>query len=296
MIRKTCAHVISVIVALTLAGCFDPPEDGGPAPDPLLYEITDSDGEVEGWMLGTIHALPDGVKWRTENIDLVVGKADYLIVEVAGLEERRSMAATFQSLANSPDQPPIEQRVYPEWRPALSDLIDRSGYSEDDFDDTETWAAALMLAQVDAPGDPANGVDRAIIRDFAGREVREFEGALAQLRIFDRLEEADQRDLLEGVLEETGKLRDDPARLRNAWLSGDEKALEEATYSGIMADIELRDALLVQRNLGWAAVLDEELEGGPRPLVAIGTAHLVGPDSVTAMLEERGYSVKRLGR
>ena len=40
-----------------------------PAPSPPFYEISNANGEVEGWMLGTIHALPDGVNWRTPAID-----------------------------------------------------------------------------------------------------------------------------------------------------------------------------------------------------------------------------------
>jgi hypothetical protein len=151
-----------------------------------------------------------------------------------------------------------------------------------------------MLAQVDAEGSPENGVDRALIRDFAGRDVREFEGAADQLVIFDRLPERDQRDLLEGVVREASDENADRGRLRRAWLSGDIAVLEEATNTGIMADPELRAALLVDRNTRWLALLAGELRAPERPLVAVGAAHLVGPDGLPAMLEARGYIVRRV--
>ena len=51
--------LLAPVLALALAGCSDAPgeEAAGPPPNPLLYEIASADGAVEGWMLGTIHAL-----------------------------------------------------------------------------------------------------------------------------------------------------------------------------------------------------------------------------------------------
>ena len=36
------------------------------------------------------------------------------------------------------------------------------------------------------------------------------------------------------------------------------------------------------------------LKQTPRPLVGVGAAHLVGPDGLAALLEQRGYTVRRL--
>ncbi|MBD2841844.1 TraB/GumN family protein [Erythrobacter sp. KMU-140] len=281
---------------LAVAGCSEAPEEPHPEANPLLFEIASADGEVEGWMLGTIHALPDDVHWQTSTIQRVVDEADYLIVEIAALDDSAAIGRTFNELATSPGQTDLTQRVEAELRPALRDLMARANRSDDDFSTTETWAAALILARVAATGDPANGVDRVITRKFAGREVREFEGALAQLGIFDQLPEADQRDLLEGVIAEVEQTLERPGRLRNAWLTGDVAILEEATRTGIMADPELRDALIVQRNRRWAEQLEDDLRESARPLVAVGSGHLVGEDSLVTMLQQRGYRVTRLGQ
>ena len=70
--------------------------------------------------------------------------------------------------------------------------------------------------------------------------------------------------------------------------------LEDATTRGIMADPELREALLVGRNRAWTQPLLEALKARGKPLVAVGTAHLVGPDGLVALLQERGYTVSPL--
>ena len=283
---------------LILSGCTaessDKAANDGPPPSPLLYEISSDDGAVEGWLLGTIHALPDGTEWRTEQIDSVIAEADYAFVEVADLDDRENLSSVFAELATTPNLGPLSNRVSPSLRSTLAEIVERSDISERDFLSTESWAAAIMLAQVDADGRSENGVDRAIIRDFDDRGVRGFETGRGQLSIFDELAPQDQIDLLEGVVRAWDEGRADRGKLRRAWLAGDLDTLEEATNSGILADPELREALLVGRNQSWFAQLTYALRREERPLVAVGAAHLVGPDGLPAMLETQGFNVRRL--
>jgi uncharacterized protein YbaP (TraB family) len=281
---------------ITLAACSeDPPESVfGKPPSPLLYEVANSEGETEAWLFGTIHVLPKGVDWRTEELDSVVSEADLLIVEIAQLENQDAMANIFNSLAVTPGQPDILRRVPEEYRPALFDLIRRAGLRPSDFRATETWAAALTLAQVGETGDASNGADRALLLDFAGRSVREFEGTRKQLGIFDQLPESEQRELLVEVILDDERRKTDPGKTRFAWLTGDLDELERLTETGFLADPELRAALLVDRNLDWLEQLRPILDAPDVPLVAVGTAHLVGPDGLATMLESEGYKVTRL--
>lgn len=245
-------------------------------------------------MFGTIHSLPDGFSWRTAKLDEVVEAADSLIVEIADLEDSAALFETYRSFAMTPNMPDIATRVPAEHRPALFELIDRAGFEPKDFHALETWAVALNLAQVYETGDSDNGADLAMLRAFAGRPITELEGAEIQLGIFDTLPEKEQSDLLVAVISEADMRRDDPGALRRAWIGGDEAELEKATAQGMMADPELREALLVGRNRDWAGKVDKSLKGPQRPLIAVGTGHLVGADSLSVMLEQRGYTVTRI--
>ncbi len=232
-------------------------------------------------------------QWRTAEVERAIAQADYLIVEIADLTGA-SAKDIFRELAVSPGLPPLPQRVAPSLRPQLLEMVEQIGASPSQYNRIETWAAALSLSRAGSDGKARNGVDRAVIEDFANRPIEEFEGALDQLIIFDRLAEADQRTLLEGVVIEAGEARENPGGLRRAWLSGDIAALEAETVSGIMADPALRAAILTARNKAWLTRLLADLRGAPRPLVAVGAAHLVGPDGLAAQLETRGYTVRLL--
>lgn len=292
--RLVRAALAVLACAFAAAGCSDAPDRDLPPPSPLIYELASADGGVEGWMLGTIHALPAGTDWQSAPIRQAIAEADYLIVEIASLDDDSALSGLFTQLGSSPGHPPLAERVPARLRPDLARLLERGDLPPERFSTIESWAAALMLAQIDADGAPEHGVDRRLIRAFAGRAVRELEGARTQLGIFDALPEAEQRDLLAGVIAEKKRLRDDPGGLRRAWLAGDVAALEKLIDSGIMADPELQEALLLARNRRWAERLSQVLEQPERPLVAVGAAHLVGPGGLAELLEARGFTVTRL--
>lgn len=297
-IRRLIAAIIAVIgIGFGLAGCSDAPgtapADSAP-PNPLFYEIASADGTTEGWILGTIHALPDGIAWRTETIGRVIDSADLLVVEIGELGSGSDGPAVFRSLAQSPGLPPLGERLPPVLRPQLAALLERGDMAGSDFTTEESWAAAIALARIDATGDPANGVDRALIDDFADRPVRELEGLRGQLAIFDRLPEAGQRAMLAAIVRDSADTRKDPARLQRAWAAGDADTIEASTREGFLADPSLREALLTARNRRWATAIAPLLAQPARPLIAVGAAHLVGDEGLVSLLQAQGYTVQRL--
>ena len=165
---------------------------------------------------------------------------------------------------------------------------------EDRCAKVETWAVALTLAKAASPEqDTSLGVDRALLAEWGKRPVVELEGAEQQLRIFDALPEADQRDLLEATITEASA--DDPSvDLAKAWASGDMAAIGAETSRGLLADPELRAALLVSRNRAWADKIVALLKAKARPFIAVGAAHMAGADGLPVLLVAKGFTVVRV--
>lgn len=275
---------------LALAGC-DEASPPAPVGKPALWQVEDGTGTPVAWLFGTIHLLPKGAKWRTPVLDRSITQAGTLVVEVRDLSPD-AIAPIFQSLARPCACPPLSERIAPEDRAELRELIDEAGLPRNSLDRTETWAAALTLASVLGAKDAAPGADVAVIEAFGQRPVLELEGAADQLAIFDRLPEAAQRTMLGAVVEENAQ--DDADSLAKAWLRGDTEAIAEETREGMMADPAIYAALLRNRNADWAAKLARWIADGKRPFVAVGAAHIVGPHGLAATLAAQGLTVRRI--
>lgn len=262
---------------------------------PALWQIENADGDTEGWLYGTIHALPADVSWRSAEFEQVARKADFLVVEAADLNDTAGLAALFGRIsADEPPQEGLVARLDPALRETFAEFVEEKELSVAALDRLESWAAALAIAQAASTGDTQNGVDRLLIDEFADEPIGELEGAEKQLGIFDDLPESEQRDLLNAVVEEATLGDEGIQALAVAWKSGDLETLEARSRQGMLGDPELREALLVGRNRYWAAQLDVLLSQEKRPLIAVGAAHLVGPDGLPAFLEARGYIVRRI--
>lgn len=286
--------LLGLCAAACLAACKPAPSElSGISAQPALWEVSGKDG-ASAWLFGTVHSLPDGVEWRTPAVDQALQRSGLLVLEVADLADRAALAQEFARLGRSPGQPPLLQRVTPESRPALARLLGQAGMSEADFADVESWAAALTLAQAIRHGESGNGVDRALSAMSPAKPVAELEGAAGQLGIFDRLPEADQRDLLAAIAQGAATASAEKIALARHWLTGNVAAIAAETHRGMLADAELRDALLVQRNRVWALRIAGMIERGKHPFVAVGAAHMAGKDGLPALLAEQGWIVKRV--
>lgn len=287
MIRPFRKALLGALLAL--AACSQP----APVVTPALWEVTGPQGQ-RGWLFGTIHALPQPVDWRSPWVDKALASSDRLVLEINNADDPAALQAIYRELAGSPGLPPLEARVPPARLAAFRQIMDKLGLDPASFAMTETWAVALSLSrQAQAGAESEYGMESALMEAARGKPVAQLEGADAQLRLFDSLPEKEQQDLLGAVIAEVSSA-EDGEWLGKAWSTGDMQALEAETRSGLLADPELREALLISRNRAWTGQVAALLRSGAQPLVAVGAAHMAGAEGLPALLAAEGYTVTRL--
>lgn len=272
---------------------WDGPKKGAPA----LWHVKGPDGEA--WLFGGIHALPAGLKWITPKMKQAMDSSDRLVLEVVGLEDSATITKTFQAMGNSPDQPPLADRLPPDLREAGETLRAKGRLNPARFETLESWAAAITLAgAATANLDMVReaGVERVLAKRYRKRDkaVIGLETAARQFTYFDQLPEEDQRAMLASVIADADNAPAAYREMVTGWLTGDVDRLAEAANRGLLQRPEIRERILVRRNRDWADQITDMMQLGARPFVAVGAAHLAGDDSVQALLEARGFIVTRL--
>ena len=281
-------RLFALAMPLALAGCGEPAHDW-PDPAPALWEVTGPGGQ-HGWLFGTIHSLPEGAKWRTKAVDQALAQSSLLVVEIANLSDSNLAAAAFRRLSTTPGQPPLSQRVPQANRPQVAALVARAGLADSSFQATETWAAAMVLANRVRSSDSGNGVDLALIAE--AKRVEGLETFESQYAAFDRLAASAQAELLIATARDSAAANE--AAEKRAWLAGDVAALERQAGTGVLAYADLAEPLQRARNRDWAARVAQRLADHETPFVAVGEAHMFGEESLPDLLKARGYTVKRI--
>jgi uncharacterized protein YbaP (TraB family) len=290
---RRLAIAFAALCCFAAAACGPTDRSDFPPAKPALWEVQGPEGET-AWLFGTVHQLPEDREWRTPLLRKRLGKADMLVLETRDVGDQKKLRAVFERLSRTSSLPPLGQRIAPESRTALKGLMKRAGLSDSDFAGIETWAAALILAQAAQEEPSGHGVDEGLLGLRKGLPVEELEGTVAQLGIFDRLPEQDQRDLLAAIVREAPGASTKSRELADFWARGDMNSIAKETHQGMLADPELRAVLLVGRNCVWVAKIEALLRSGRHPFVAAGAAHMAGEEGLPALLADRGWTVTRI--
>lgn len=264
---------------------------------PALWKLADDDTTI--YLFGTIHLLPEGLKWRTPALDKAIGDSDTLVLETVLPDDPMQTAKLMMKMALSPDLPPLLERVPEDKRAALKTMIEASGIPEAALDKMETWAAAITLVAVSYKQmgfNPELGVEKGLTASYEGgdKPVKGLETVEQQFGFLDHLSEPAQRTFLASVAEDPEAARAEFEAMLKAWEAGDTDAIARTFDSETALSPELRKALIEQRNAAWADWLAKRLDQPGTILVAVGAGHLAGKDSVQKLLAEKGLKVERV--
>jgi len=148
---------------------------------------------------------------------------------------------------------------------------------------------------------PRHGVETVFRKSFleqgSGEGILALETVEQQLAAATALPLELQHELLLETLDNIQQVPVDLSDLVQAWLAGDAERLDvlfNDTTDASAAAQQWMDELLHKRNLGMATGVAKLLESTDTYLVMVGAAHLVGANSVIALLRKQGVIATRM--
>ncbi len=297
-LKKRAVGALASFGLLSAAACTTTPEPKvAEGPRPALWKLADGDTTI--YLFGTIHLLPPGFRWRTPTLEQAIAASETLVLETTLGSDALSAAQTMVKIGTAEGLPPLAERVPSEKRDELAKLIADTGAPAKALDRMETWAAALTLLAISFRKmgyDPDLGVERGLDANYrgTGKPVEGLETVEQQFGFFDQLSEQAQRTFLMGILDDPAQARAQFQAMLEAWAAGDTNGIARTFDSETALMPELRNVLMKQRNAAWAEWLEQRMEQPGTIMVAVGAGHLVGRDSVQAMLREKGLKTRRI--
>ncbi|MFB0611461.1 TraB/GumN family protein [Aurantiacibacter poecillastricola] len=280
-------------------------------PAPALWSLSDEDTTI--YMLGTIHLLPEGFRWRNPQLDAIIDEVDELVVETSDAENARAMERIEPKLAKLVERrATTSSQLSPQARPRWRQLVRMSGIPFETADNMPVLIALLGLAQPGIEGDPSSyeyGVETVLELEFAesGRPIGSIEDSghvmygLSRVNDVEVIEELDSRlqewDGKSGALYESeyaGKRGDAYWAMEHSWAQGEVADDFDFNFGGGKIGEAFSHVLLDHRNTRWAEWLDKRLDEPGSILLAVGAGHFEGPHSLLLKLQDRGLEAERI--
>ncbi len=264
--------------------------------EPAMWVIRDADSTI--YLIGTMHLLKHETEWNAEKVKKTVHESTELWLEVADFDNQAALAPLITKFGLDPEHP-LSTKLNEEQKKKLEKLTATYGIPAATLEPLRPWLVAVVLAMgpISKAGyDPKAGVERVLAAQATaeGDKIRGFESADEQLRILAELTDEEQLAFLESTIADLDKGVELLDRLAHAWVEGDVDSIGRLSIEEMKTKAPtVYDKLLVRRNIAWAEKIEQMLKGSGVQQIAVGAAHLAGPDSVQAQLAKRGIKVER---
>jgi uncharacterized protein YbaP (TraB family) len=264
--------------------------------EPAMWVIRDKDSTI--YLIGTLHLLRHETEWDSAKVKKAVTESSELWLEVANIDDQASILPLMAQYGMDPKKT-LSSKLSAAQNEKLSKVAATYGVPLESLEPLKPWMAGLMFAVLPlqkAGYDPNAGIDRLLKAqaEKEGDKIQGFETAEEQVRFFADLTEPEQIAFLEETLGEAEEGLAQLEKLARAWIDGDTATIGNLLVTELKNEAPaVYQKLVVQRNIAWSKKIAEILQGSGVQQIAVGAAHLAGPDSLQVQLAKRGIKVER---
>jgi uncharacterized protein len=264
--------------------------------EPAMWVIRDKDSTI--YLIGTIHLLRHDADWNSTKVMKTLKESTELWLEVANINDQASTVPLITQYGMDAEKT-LSSKLNAAQNAKLSKVAARYSFPQEGFEQMNPWMAALtfeVLPLLNAGYDPDAGVDLVLKAqaEKEGDKVYGFETAEKQVRFLAEMSQAEQVAFLDATLDDADKGTEQLEKLAKAWMDGDTDTIGQLLVNDFKKEAPAAyDKLVVQRNIAWAGKIAKMLEGSGVQQIAVGAAHLAGPDSLQVQLAKRGIKAEK---
>lgn len=284
------------IVALAAAAIVEAEKTTGPG-EPALWTLRDEDTVIH--LFGTVHVLRPETVWRSPAFEAAFAGADRLILESNsdGARAARRISKLLLKYGVFTNDSTLADYLDDGDEAIVKDALASIGTSLSEMGPSRPWLVNVQLfqARIELQGfDRASGVETILTG-----EARKDGKSLGYLETLEEQFRAISSGSVEAQIEQlvsTAKMLDKGSETLDAlvaeWADGDTIGLGHlVTQPELVGGEAAYNEIIVERNRNWIPQIIKLLDKPGDVFVAVGAAHLAGPDSVIEMLRAEGLTV-----
>jgi uncharacterized protein YbaP (TraB family) len=263
----------------------------------FFWKATGGGGVV--YLAGSVHMLSQDFYPLNPALDTGFKESDLLVEEV-DMAEMLGASSQLNVLTRGmlPGDSTLQHVVSPATYALVTKTVSGLGLPIEPLAKFKPWMLAMTLEglQLMKLGlDPELGLDKHFydLAQAGGKSIQGLETTDYQISRFDEMTMGQQDHLLAETLKALDTEQASVGTLARAWKTGDVAAVEKIVLADLENDPQLYQRLIVERNRNWLPKLESLFARKNPAFVVVGAGHLVGPDSVVAMLRAKGYSVEQ---
>lgn len=282
--RLSARRFLSLITLVLVAASAQATERG------LLWKIEAPTGGAPSYLLGTIHTDDARVNDFSPQLTQALQQTDNFMMEVL---PPRDLSIIYLK------QGTLRDKLTPAELEQVQQLADEHAIQEDMALRMKPWLLATIFALPHPQSPFTMDVQLFAMAANSGKNVLGLERAEEHFGALDSLSEADQLTLLRITLKQTPQEKEhDFEDVLQAYLGRDADriaAVDDKRLDGMPEELwqRMKTVLLDQRNERMAERIVTQLKAAPA-FIAVGAAHLAGPDGLVARLRKAGYKLTPL--
>ncbi|NNE57604.1 MAG: TraB/GumN family protein [Hellea sp.] len=267
--------------------------------NPALWKMGDSDTTI--YLFGTVHVLPVGLEWQNEVIEDAFSESDTVYFEID--VESDETSDTFSRLVKETGYLPVGENLFDKMNRKEAKKVKKAlaeiNYDPEAIADMMPWNASMNISDyhIMVEGyNPLKGVEMVLWAEGMdqGKNFGHMETVEEQFVAISGGDFDEQLEELINWAESADEIDEALSFIIEEWRDGDVNGLSVLTSKDLDTSEGSYDRILVSRNRTWVPRIEAILDDPGSHFIAVGAAHLAGPDSVILMLEDKGYQLDQI--
>ncbi|MGB0906965.1 MAG: TraB/GumN family protein [Maricaulaceae bacterium] len=265
---------------------------------PAIWYVRDDDSTL--YLFGTVHLLSPDINWHRDELRNIFRQSGTVFFEVdTGDAGQLSANVLTQSLGFYKNGRRLSDKLDSYQLKLLEAASHNGNIKLSVLESMTPWLASEFLtiaAAANAGLSPEVSADEALKSRAAQqrKNIIYLDTMEEQILRTAEQDEVTHMALLSDTLEGFNTLGRDLTNIAQAWSVGQTHYLTEKVIMAVQErSPEIYRTLFVDVNKKWAPALTQFMESNGTGFAAVGTGHLLGDDSLQALLREQGYEVGR---